>query len=212
MTKLYPGLFSIMLLLCLSCSTTKQKAIGKFKGLSRPEKYWVVTHPFVAKRSLTLSRLAVSTSEKVKHERLLDQENNGGKLDAFRHAYWMALLTQNIGPRKAEKLGKAHEKGNWHDFKKHRLEEGVLPDSNSTVMDLYNNKEGIVIGCENLQLDKDSLKNSIIKEINKGRFKIIAKNKEGNFVDCAGNKLDPESLKGKWNNNKCLVNSDYVPH
>ncbi len=78
-------------------------------------------------------------------------------------------------------------------------------------MDLYNNKAGILAGYENLRLDENMLKDVIIKEVNSGKMKIIAKNKEGNFVDCAGNILGNESLKGKWNTGKCLVNSDYIP-
>ncbi len=92
MIKSYPILLASILLLCLLCSVSKKNEWVKFKKLSDPEKYWVVTHPFIAKRTLGISILAVTVSEKIQKENILDQEINGGKLDAFRHAYWMALL------------------------------------------------------------------------------------------------------------------------
>ena len=39
-------------------------------------------------------------------------------MDAFRHAYWMARLRQEIGKTAARSLGKAHEKENYQTFKK----------------------------------------------------------------------------------------------
>jgi len=44
---------------------------------------------------------------------LLDGDASGGQVDAFRHAYWMARLHQEIGKRAAFSLGKSHEKENW---------------------------------------------------------------------------------------------------
>ena len=58
-----------------------------------------------------------------------------------------------------------NEKFDKIDYKKNRLEEGQHPDSISSVMDLMNNYTGILISCENQQLDKNQLKEIIIKEI-----------------------------------------------
>ena len=46
----------------------------------------------------------------------IGDDNNGGALDAFKHAFWMARLTQGIGHRASLSLGKAHEKGNYKAF------------------------------------------------------------------------------------------------
>ena len=73
---------------------------------------------------------------------VVGKDNNGGKLDAFKHSYWMARLTQGIGKRAAFRLGKAHEKGNYQTYQRRRLEDGLLPDKPSTDMDLYNNNIG----------------------------------------------------------------------
>ena len=44
---------------------------------------------------------------------LLDKDPSGGQVDAFRHAYWMARLNEEIGKNAAKSLGKAHEKENY---------------------------------------------------------------------------------------------------
>jgi hypothetical protein len=54
----------------------------------------------------------------------------------------MALLTQNIGAKKALKLGIAHEKANFEFFLKKKNEYGELPDSMGSVMDVLNNQMG----------------------------------------------------------------------
>nr|MBC8146645.1 hypothetical protein [Bacteroidota bacterium] len=140
----------------------------------------------------------------------LDGNQNGGQVDAFRHAYWMALLSYHIHWRKAMKLGKAHEKGNYIDFKQRRKEEGSLPDFASSEMDLWNNKIGIEIGK---QFDKNltelQLQQLIIQAILNGEMKIILMNSDGKFLD-KDRKIIPESeLTGKWENNKCLVPSNF---
>lgn len=203
-------LFFLSALLLHSCSPSRKVTVKKFRSLQRPEKIWIYGHPFSAVKAFKTSSRAVELTQKIKEEHLLDQRENGGQLDAFRHSLWMALLTKQIGPRKAEKLGKAHEKGNYLDFRKGRLEEGEIPDSASTVMDLYNNLVGIQIGCENYKVSEDSIKVLILDAIRKGRMKIIARKNNGDFVDCEGRVIPAEELRGKWVNRKCLVNSDTI--
>lgn len=211
MVRIQHLLFFLVGAFCISCSSPKNSAIVKFKELSRPEKGWAVTHPFSIKRAQLATQQALLETEKIKQAQILDTQNNGGKLDAFRHGYWMALLTKKIGPRRACKLGKAHEKGNYRDYIKRRLEEGHVPDSISSVMDLFNNTAGISVATEHKEKTEPDFKELIIGAIRAGKFKIIARNKEGKFVDCDGNVIPETALKGKWSNNKCLVNSDYEP-
>jgi len=143
----------------------------------------------------------------MKKDTILIGTGNAQQIDAFRHTYWMALLTQEIGWRKAKKLGLAHEKGNYKDYKKHRNEDGVIPDKISSDMDLYNNTVGIEIGKKTNQL---GFAEQIILAIKAGKCKIIKMDVSGNYLDCDGNIIAPETLKGKWENNKCLTNSDEV--
>jgi len=179
--------------------------VKQFKKLSCSEKWWVAGHPFVAKKSLKISEYARAITKEVKEEKLLKGEGNGDQIDAFRHTFWMANLTLEIGARRTKKLGKAHEKGNFKDFKKHQLEDGVLPDKISSEMDLYNNEVGIAVGKKSSIFE---LKSIVIDIILQGNCKIIKTDKEGNFLDEEGKIIPSENLKGKWENEKCLVKSN----
>ena len=180
----------------------------QFKKLSCPEKWWVYWHPFVAKKALLISMEARTTSKEMEKDSLLDHDADGGQVDAFRHSYWMARLAQEICWRKALKLGKAHEKGDYIAFKKHELEEGATPDSIAGAMDLYNNKVGIVIGKENKLMSKEELRNLLLQRILNGNMKIIRKDIHGNSLDCEGNIIKMKSYQHTWSVPRCLVDSN----
>jgi hypothetical protein len=182
----------------------QDSAFKSFKEISCAEKWWVITHPFVAKKALKISQLARIKTDSIQQKNILNGTGNGDQVDAFRHTFWMAKLTQAIGSKKARKLGVAHEKGNKRDFKKGNKEEGSLPDKISSEMDLFNNTVGIAIGKER----PENLVQFVIEEVKKGNCKIIKKDTLGNFLDCDGNIIPTESLKGKWENTKCLVKSN----
>lgn len=197
----------VVLILALSFKGYAQdKKSINYSGLSCPEKWWVIWHPFKAKRAKKVSLYARQISDSIKVNKLLLGNGNGGQVDAFRHAFWMASLTQQIGWRSAQKLGKAHEKGNYRQFKKGRLEDGSLPDRIASKMDLYNNFMGMIIG---LSREESELINTIILLTKEGHFKIIKRNQNGDFLDENGEVVPLEELKGEWENRKCLVSSDY---
>lgn len=181
----------------------------EFHRLSCPEKRWVLFHPFVAKKTFRLSLKAREAANQLLKDSLLDKDANGGQIDAWRHAYWMALLSQHICWRKAWRLGKAHEKGNFIEFKKRKTEEGALPDSISGAMDLFNNKIGIDIGRSNKKLPEEELKKAVRDSVLAGRMLVIRKNEKGEALDCEGNKIDLLKYNHQWNIPKCLVKSDY---
>lgn len=189
-------------------SSLMAQPINKFKKLSRPEKVWVLLHPFKAPKALIATRECMAVYDKVKSSGLLGTDENGGELDAFRHALWMALLTQKIGGKKAAKLGKAHERGNYLDFKKHRLEENELPDEMSSVMDLKNNEMGIATGKNCKLCSTDSLSGMIVNQIKQGGFWKMKKSNQGTYINCEGQKIDMALYKGKWKIPKCLVPSN----
>ncbi|MBP7497959.1 MAG: hypothetical protein KA792_09880 [Bacteroidales bacterium] len=211
------NLFFLLVIICLlflsfSAKAQKLKIFKSYARLSRPEKCWVIKHPFIAKRVLKLSLYARQQTDSLKHIKYLDADDNGGQLDAFRHSYWMALLAQKISCRKALALGKAHEKGNYLDFKHKRLEDGTLPDKISSEMDLCNNKEGVCIGRFYGIADKFKLRDIVIDSLKAGKMKIIKKNISGGFLDKDNNIIPLDSLTMRWINAKCLVNSDYLRH
>ncbi|MDG1396779.1 MAG: hypothetical protein P8P88_00185 [Polaribacter sp.] len=185
-----------------------QSNYSKFWDLSGPKRTWVLFHLFKAKKSSEVSKETNKVADSISKTNLLDGDPSGGQVDAFRHAYWMARLKQEIGHSAAESLGIAHEKENYLTYKKKALEEGVVPDKISSEMDLYNNNEGLKLISKNSKISKKSLIHKIANAIQLGKMKIIKKDRKGNFLTCDGKLISENSLKGKWINNKCLVASN----
>lgn len=203
------GIAFVILFFYFFSASAQNNYKSEFHKLSCPEKRWVIFHPFIAKKAFLLTNEARSAAKEMGSDSLLDGDENGGQVDAFRHAYWMALLSENICWRKAKSLGKAHEKGNYREFKKHRLEEGTLPDSVSGEMDLFNNEVGIKIGRENKTSNGEELKIKIRDAVIGGKMIIIKKSISGEVLDCKGNIINLNDYVHQWNIPKCLIRSDH---
>lgn len=202
----------VVIFLFIPEKLTSQNIFKKFKTLSCAEKVWVLKHPFSASKALKYTKIAIKIAEKVKKDTILDGDANGGQVDAFRHAYWMAILTQKIGSKKALSLGRAHEKGNYQQFKKNKKEDGTVPDLKACEMDLHNNVIGSEIGKNNINADTNQLKLLIINEIKHGNMLILFKNKKGDYLDSLGNVIPKEKIQAKWITPKHLVKSNtYKP-
>lgn len=198
----------LLILLFTAPSVHAQSLFKSFWQLSGPEKFWSITHPFIVGKAGKISRESKILSVEMVKDTSLDGDPAGGQVDAFRHSYWMARLAQTFCWKEAIRLGKAHEKGNYRYFKKGKKDdEGVLPDSMASVMDLFNNQVGVEIGCNNRNADKEKLKQIIMQQILGGKMKVIAKNKAGMPVDCDGNVIDINSQINNWYIPKCLVTS-----
>ncbi|CAM1334297.1 DUF6973 domain-containing protein [Tenacibaculum aestuariivivum] len=196
-------------LLFISLFSFSQSNWKKFKTLSTPKKIWVILHPFKAKKALQISTEAYQVADSIKKLPLLDGDASGGQVDAFRHAFWMARLHEEIGKNAAISLGKAHEKENYKTYKNRKLEDGVIPDKIASTMDLFNNKIGVSLSKKRNITSKKTLIHKVIKAIYTGKLKIIKKTTNGTFLTCNNTPISLESLKGKWKNNKCLVASNY---
>lgn len=83
-----------------------------------------------------------------------------GRGDAFRHAYWSAMMAQSRGANLAEQYGNAHE-----DFPGNRT-----PVRN---MDLHNNGVGRQIGVDNPGASRAQLANLVVQSLNEGRLRFI---------------------------------------
>lgn len=197
-----------MLGLFLSLSLQAQNKNG-FSSLSGPEKWWVMFHPFKAKKALNISLRTIQVRDSIKNSGIIGSDDSGGRLDAFKHTFWMAGLALEIGSKSAFKLGKAHEKGNYKSYLKGDPEDGVLPDKAASDMDLFNNKQGISIARSHPDATENELITIILDELNKGSLKIIRK-ESGIFLNCQGEPLDPETLLGTWENDKCLIPSNFL--
>jgi hypothetical protein len=198
----------IIVLIFLSSQLSAQSNWEKFWNLSAPYKKWVIFHPFKAKRASEISFEAKRVSDSIAKTDLLDKDIAGGQVDAFRHAYWMARLRQEIGKRAAVSLGKAHEKDNYRTFKKNQTEDGIVPDKASKEMDLFNNKVGLRYSEKGILTSKTELTHNIINAILMGDLKVIKKDSAGNFLTCDGELIPSEELQHSWKNRKCLIPSN----
>ena len=171
---------------------------------------WGISHPFSAIKIKKISKSLIGIYNLNELKLELDSFENGGKLDAFRHTFFMAAFAQNVRISKLRKLGLAHEKGNYRQFLKNQKENKEIPDSMGTVMDLFNNELGFKIGSENNKISLIDLKNSVLKEIQNGNALIIKRDKLGNYIDCENSIIDITLFFKKWYVPKCLVKSDYV--
>lgn len=197
---------SIFGLLFLGCSSS---LTASYKKLSQPEKRWVKWHVFKAKKAYKISKEAEKTKDSIAKTNQIGTDNNGGGLDAFKHAYWMARLTQDIGKNAATRLGILHEKGNYKTFENRQMEDGQLPDQPSTTMDLHNNAVGVNIGKTNKGASKATLIKIILDSLKQQKLKVLLKDDNGNFLDCDKNVIPLDSLKHRWNTKKCVVSSGY---
>ena len=194
-----------LLLLFFWCSIAV--AQSSFKKLSCPEKKWVALHPVKAIKARHITKEVLLVVDSVKQSELIGTDNNGGRLDAFKHAYWMGRLTQTIGAKAARKLGIAHEKGNYFQYKSHMLEDSALPDSVSSAMDLNNNELGISRGIK-LRSNSYLLRKTLLVSAADDFLYTIKKDDKGNFLTCEGTIIGMKDWTGKWNIPKCLVISD----
>lgn len=180
----------------------------KFKALSSAEKKWSLCHPISALKIKKIYKKCLPIYKNVANEKLLDSFSNGGKLDAFRHFFFMAAFSQKIKSKKLRNLGIAHEKGNYKDFLKGKNEDGEIPDSLSTVMDLLNNDSGIAFGIKNNKKTPEELKLFILEEIKKGNAFYFKRDFLGRYLTCDNAVIAIENYKKVWFVPKCLVTTD----
>ena len=169
---------------------------------------WAAFHPFAALKIRYSLPKAMFMYKDVAQTRVLDTLANGGKLDAFRHAYAMAFLARKIKVQKLRKLGIAHEKGNKKQFKKHQTEDGERPDSLACEMDLRNNELGLLLGSGNKTLNDAALKLLVINAIKEGKAWYLKRNEHFMYVNCSNMPLEMRLYSQKWYVPKCLVKTN----
>ncbi|MHB1147616.1 MAG: DUF6973 domain-containing protein [Lutibacter sp.] len=198
----------IIVLIFLSSQLSAQSNWKNFWKQSGPHKMWIIFHPCKAKKASEISFEATRVSDSIAKTDLLDKDMAGGQADAFRHAYWMARLRQEIGKRAAFSLGKAHEKDNYRTFKRHQAEDGIVPDNASKEMDLFNNKVGLRFTQKGISAAQNELTLRIVNAILMGDLKVIKKDTAGNFLTCDGEIIPSAALLRSWQNRKCLIPSN----
>lgn len=177
-------------------------------SLSRYEKCWVVWHPLAALKVKKISQKCNPIYNNLAANKTPDQYQSGGKMDAFRHMFFMAAYAQKIKARKLRKLGEKHEKGNYRQFTLTQYEEGETPDSLGSVMDLRNNEAGFILGKLHKTTTLSQLAELVMDEIKKGNGWMMRRNDAGKYMDCDGKVIDLKKYKGKWVVPKCLVKTN----
>ncbi|RME16411.1 MAG: hypothetical protein D6799_04950 [Bacteroidetes bacterium] len=161
----------IILILILNILTTSL-LYSQHKG--KHQYRWAVFHPVAAIKVKHIYKKNLPIYQQVKQQKILDTLENGGKLDAFRHAFFMACFAQKIQTKKLIKLGIAHEKDDVYYFHKNKKAEYAdIPDSTSIQMDLYNNNIGIELGRKYRTLSHQQIKDTIIRFISENKLKTI---------------------------------------
>ncbi|WP_429001295.1 DUF6973 domain-containing protein [Vandammella animalimorsus] len=84
-----------------------------------------------------------------------------GHGDAFRHAYWNALMTREFGIEFAKQFATAHE--------------GLADTSDAEAMDLYNNEVGRRIPMENPNASPQELADLVQDAVKNGEMVVIDK-------------------------------------
>ena len=107
----------ILLILSISFCATAQKPF-------KQELCWSLWHPFAALKVRKIHKKVSLLFNESNNKLLLDSYSTGGKLDAFRHVFFMSAFAQKIKTKKLRKLGIAHEKGNYRQFLKNQNENG----------------------------------------------------------------------------------------
>lgn len=180
-----------------------------WKRLGRAEKIWVITHPFSVRKAQRITNGVLQELSQLEGELGFHSYNSGSEFDALRHVYWMALLSRDIGHRKALSLGKAHEKKNERDFEQGNLEEGAFVDSVAVQMDLLNNKVGVVLGKQCKQCSNKEIFTKVMTLIKEGKLMMIKQNAKAIFLNQNNEEIPDDVWPKKWVNDRLLVPSNF---
>jgi hypothetical protein len=199
-------------LLLLTLTPNQAPAQSKFKRftqLPRPVRNWTLGHLWVANRVWNISNRALALTDSMRYSPELDGDFDGGKLDAFRHGIWMALLVQEIPWKKAERLGEAYERGNYLDFKRGKIEDGAFQDAASSSMDLTNNSSGREIGANHRNASEADLIQAVLFGIQVGDFVMILKDNHRNSIRPNGEVIKMDPAAPKWENGRSVVPTNW---
>jgi len=135
---------------------TYDKYSAKWKKLTSAEQDYISWHPWDADDIERDALMALKEAEK----RFGGGSLHNGAGDAFRHCYWSALLSRDIGKENALKFTTAHEEnpGNPKEEKE---------------MDLWNNAVGVEIGAAGPNVSDGALSNRCMDSLLKGNLKVL---------------------------------------
>ncbi|QKG85334.1 hypothetical protein GXN76_13190 [Kroppenstedtia pulmonis] len=130
-----------------------------YSSLNRAEKKLFLRNPWVANKVRSAANKARAETRK-----RFGWSGRDDCSDAFRHAYWNALMVKRVGSNWAKRWGDAHEQsGNRNKLDKK--------------MDLYNKRIGRSIAIKNSRASESKLANLVYKAMKNGRLKRLVNNK-----------------------------------
>jgi RHS repeat-associated protein len=135
-----------------------------YSNLNKSEKKLVKKNPWVANKVRSAANKA-----KAETVRRFGKQGHNDCSDAFRHAYWNALMVKRVGKNWAKRWGDAHEQ----NPKQPKIEKK---------MDLHNNAVGRKIAIDNPKASEKKLSNLVYNAVKDGRLKKIGSNRK--LVKC----------------------------
>jgi len=130
---------------------------SKKKNLTPAEVDWIAQNPYRAWQIKEDMEKAFSEADK----RFPSATRHNDRNDAFRHCYWSALITRDVGSVRAKAFTDAHETNPGQ------------PTAEKE-MDLHNNSEGIQIGLRYPNGSDEEIAKACEKAVIDGRLKVIA--------------------------------------
>lgn len=186
------------------------KLISQKKKIFNPVTIWAITHPLSASKIKKIHRECQVIYQNKELKQRLDSFANGGKIDAFRHIFFMVAFHQKVKTSALRKLGIAHENQNYRQYLKGEENGEWRHDSLSMVMDLYNNEVALQVNATSEKIPLEELKEQVIQIIQNGKALILKRNQKGDLIRCDGSLIHKGEFSDAWYIPKCLVSSDYI--
>ncbi len=135
------------------------KITDKWNQLNDKEKNIIRWHP----QWYRVTYIEKNANEAFKMtEETFNKQGKGDESDAFRHAFWQARNTQDVGEELTRAWSDAHE----YSTPPHEVNTDLY-------MDIHNNDVGIEIGKSNPKATPEELKSIILDKISKGELLIL---------------------------------------
>jgi hypothetical protein len=202
MTK--KALILILFLLCFenSFSQNFQKI---FFEINTKDKLWIISKPISSLKVKKVTKEVNSILIGKSNVKFLDQDLQGGQIDAFRHILLLYKLSSEIGIEKARRFGNIYESYNKKVFKT-TANSGY--DYASEMMDKFNNELGIYLFLKMDKVSDIQIIDEIKKQIIEGNARKISKDGKGRSVGKDFNIIEDSIWKKEWYNQRLLIQTN----
>jgi RHS repeat-associated protein len=145
-------------------------AIQAYRAINKWEKGFMFLHP---KATYNFYKAEEKASAATKRFYKDTWKSDGNSANAFKHAYWNALMVKANGYDLAYDYATAHEKGQHTELQKVAV---------AMAMDIYNNEIGRRIAIRNPKASDEELAKLIYAAVKRGEMKVMAVDKKGNYI------------------------------